>query len=64
MYNKLIRITTVPLSLKKLLKGQLHFFSSYYEVVAVSSSGIMFNEVSISEGVRVKSIEMTRKIHY
>ena len=34
---KLIRITTVPLSLDKLLSGQLHYMNSFYEVVAISS---------------------------
>jgi hypothetical protein len=34
--NKLFRITTVPISLKILLKGQLHFMSQYYDVTAIS----------------------------
>ena len=38
---KLIRITTVPQSLKTLLKGQLRFMSENgFEVIGVSSSTI------------------------
>ena len=35
--SKLIRITTVPISLDKLLSGQLKFMNSFYDVIAVSS---------------------------
>ncbi|SDR70095.1 glycosyltransferase family 4 protein [Gramella sp. MAR_2010_147] len=35
--QKLIRITTIPLSLEKLLEGQLTFMNKHYEVVAVSA---------------------------
>ena len=31
--NKLIRITTVPISLDKLLEGQLDFMKDYFEVI-------------------------------
>lgn len=34
---KLVRITTVPLSLEKLLNGQWRFFKPFYEITAVSS---------------------------
>ena len=33
MKKKHIRITTVPISLHKLLKGQLKFMSEFYDVV-------------------------------
>lgn len=59
---KLIRITTVPLSLKVLLKGQLHFMSQFFEVVGISSSGSELDEVKLREGIRVKAVEMTRQI--
>lgn len=66
MKRKLIRITTVPSSLKILLKGQLAFMSNYYDVVAVSSDGVSFNSsfesVLMQEGVRGIKINMTRKI--
>ncbi|KRD07482.1 glycosyl transferase family 1 [Flavobacterium sp. Root901] len=60
--QKLIRITTVPLSLKTLLKGQNRFMSSYYEVIGISSAGKELSDVNLDEGIRVLSVEMTRKI--
>lgn len=60
--KKLIRITTVPDSLKILLKNQLKFFNSYFEVIAVSSGGKKLKDVEKDEGVKTYSIEMTRKI--
>lgn len=59
---KLIRITTVPLSLHKLLNGQMRFMSKYYEVVAVSSPDKLLDEVGLNEGVRTAGIDMSRKI--
>jgi len=38
--NKLIRITTVPMYLDKLIEGQLAFMQTHYEVIAISSGGI------------------------
>lgn len=58
----LIRVTTVPISLKVLLKGQLRFMSDYFEVIGVSSGGEMLNKVAASENVRVVPIQMTRKV--
>jgi len=62
MKNKLLRITTVPVSLKILLKGQHRFFSQYFEVVGVSSPGKELNEVAESEGIRVVPVEMKRQV--
>ena len=59
---KLIRITTVPLSLKVLLRRQLHFMSSHFNVLAVSSPGQLLTEVSEQEGVKTAAVEMTRTI--
>ena len=58
----LIRITTVPLSLEKLISGQLHFMSSFYNVIAVSSDKERLERYGESEKVAVFSLEMTRKI--
>ncbi|MDB5120810.1 MAG: glycosyl transferase group 1 [Sphingobacteriales bacterium] len=60
--DKLIRITTVPVSLLILLKSQLKFMSNYYEVIAVSSGGEMLDQVRDQAGVKTVSVEMTRKI--
>lgn len=62
MKPKLIRITTVPQSLKILLKGQLKFMSDYFEVIGISSDGTGLKDVEENEGVRTISVEMTRKI--
>jgi len=35
--HKLIRITTIPVSLNVLLKGQHNFMAQHYEVVGISS---------------------------
>lgn len=62
MKAKLIRITTVPLSLKILLKGQHRFMSEYFDVIGVSSPGKELDEVKNDEGIDVISIDMSRKI--
>lgn len=63
MNNKIIRITTVPSSLKVLLKGQLKFINNNgYEVVGISSAGKELNEVSNDEGIRTLELNMTRTI--
>ena len=60
---KLIRITTVPVSLRTLLKGQHRFFSENgFEVIGVSSAGDVLDEVSQNEGIPTVAIEMSRKI--
>lgn len=60
---KLIRITTVPLSLKVLLKGQHRYMTANgCEVVGVSSQGRELEEVQADEGIRVVPLEMTRTI--
>lgn len=60
--KKLIRITTVPISLDKLLSGQLKFMGSFYNVTAISSDGETLKKVAKKESVEVFPIEMTRKI--
>ena len=37
MKKKLFRITTVPISLEKLLENQLRFMNGFYEITAISS---------------------------
>ncbi len=62
MRKKLIRITTVPISLDKLLDGQLNFMNSYFEVIAISSNLNDLEKIKSKEEVKVYSVEMTRKI--
>jgi len=60
--NKLVRITTVPISLEKLLSGQLRFMNSYYDLIAISSDKENLEKVGKSQEVAVFTLEMTRKI--
>lgn len=62
MKKKLIRVSTVPISLNILIEGQLRFLSKYYEVIGVSSPGIELDEVCKREGVRTIAVPMNRKI--
>jgi len=60
---KLIRITTVPLSLKLLLADQMKYMkASGWEVIMVSSDGKEVNEVVRREGCEHRVIPFTRKI--
>ena len=60
--NKLIRITTVPISLEKLLEGQLHFMSNYFEVTAVSSDKERLEKYGKNEGIATYYLPLTRRI--
>lgn len=60
---KLIRITTVPLSLKLLLAGQMKFMKEAgWEVLMVSADGREVQDVLRKEGVSHHIIPFTRKI--
>lgn len=60
--NTLIRITTIPLSLEKLLEGQLNFMQDHYRVLAVASDEERLSELGEAIGVETYSVGMTRKI--
>ena len=60
--KKIIRISTIPMSLDILLQGQLRMLSEHYEVVAVSSPGSDLEKVEKREGVRTVAVPMERKI--
>lgn len=59
---KIIRTTTVPISLDYLLKGQLRFLNQYFEVVAVSGEDEHLRLVAKREQVRVVPLKMQRAI--
>lgn len=59
---KLIRVTTVPLSLDKLLSGQLNYMHSFYDVIAVSSEKEYLKKIGKKENVATFHLEMSRKI--
>lgn len=62
MKKKLIRITTVPISLEKLLENQLRFMKEFYCVTAVSSDKVRLKKIGNNQGVDVFHVELTRKI--
>lgn len=61
--KKILRVTTVPISLKILLKGQHRYMTQNgLEVIGVASTGKELNEVQDAEGIRVVALNMTRTI--
>ncbi len=62
MPQKLIRITTIPLSLEKLLEGQLTYMNQYYEVTAVSAEKERLEQYGRDNKVKTFWVEMTRAI--
>lgn len=59
---KIIRATTVPMSLNTFCKGMLKELSEKYEVVALSSPGEDLSTVAEREGVRTIAVPMERHI--
>ena len=59
---KLVRVTTVPLSLEKLLENQLAFMQEYYDVTAISSDKDRLEKFGKSQGVETFHLDLTRKI--
>ena len=59
---KLLRLTTVDISLNSLLKGQLRYLSQYFEVVGVAADTGVLQQVAEREGVRVVDLPMHREI--
>ena len=62
MKKKVIRISTIPMSLDVLLQGQLRMLAEHYEVVGVSSPGADLEKVEKREGIRTLDVPMERKI--
>ena len=62
MNHKLIRITTIPLSLEKLLENQLKFMKRFFEVTAVSSDDQRLQEFGNKQGVDTFHVDLTRQI--
>ena len=62
MKIKLIRITTVPISLEKLLENQLRFMKRFFEVTAVSSDDHRLQQFGKEQGVDTFHVDLTRKI--
>lgn len=59
---KIIRITTIPGSMRRLLLGQLKFMSEFFEIIGITSPGPEVEDIIHNEGIRVKCVKMTRRI--
>lgn len=59
---KIVRATTVPMSLEAFCKGMLRELSKKYEVLVVSSPGEELCRIEKSEGVKAVAIPMERHI--
>ena len=59
---KIIRATTVPISLDVFCRGMLSELSKKYEVVALSTPGVELDNVAEREGVRAIAVPMARRI--
>lgn len=60
--TKLIRITTVPISLEKLLGGQLAYMNQCFQVIAVSSEKEKLEKVGKDQQVSTFYVELNRQI--
>jgi len=60
--KKLVILTTVPLSLATLIKGQPKYLSQFFDITLVSSSDTLISQVEAYEGIKVHTIDMTREI--
>lgn len=57
----LIRTTSIPSSMRVLLKGQLNFMAQYYDVVAITSGGPNYDIMLKEQCVRGYVVPFTRK---
>jgi hypothetical protein len=60
--KKLIRTSSVPMSLDTFCRGQLKMLSEHFEVVAVSSPDVELKTIEEREGVRTIAVAMERHI--
>jgi len=62
--HTIVRITTVPISLKVLLKGQLDFMQQNgFKVIAISANGAEVDELKIQENCNHIVLPLTRNIN-
>lgn len=60
--KKLIRVTTSDISLYLLLRGQLKFLSTFFDVVGLSADTGLLHQVEKREGIRVIELAMRREV--
>lgn len=58
----LVRMTTIPIALEKLLSGQLEFMNDHYRVIAIASEKENLEKMGQKRGLEVFFLSMTRKI--
>lgn len=58
----LVRMTTIPIALEKLLSGQLEFMNDHYRVIAIASEKENLEKMGKKRGLEVFFLNMTRKI--
>ena len=63
MRGKILRITTVPISLHKLLQGQPQFMiQNDFEIILASADGKEISKIEQETGLKVHILPLTRKI--
>ncbi|MDT0294058.1 glycosyltransferase family 4 protein [Mesonia ostreae] len=61
--KKIIRITTVPISMNKILEGQMAYINNYYDLVGVSQYVEKdFTEIKEREGIKMIAVPFRRTI--
>jgi glycosyltransferase involved in cell wall biosynthesis len=60
--QRLVRISTDPMSLKYLLPGQLAYLNQRYQVIGISSPGQYLTDVQRRENIPTIPIQMSRRI--
>ena len=63
--HKLIRVTTLPISMEKLLENQLDFMKSHFDITAIAcseSEGTFLEKYGQQVGIKTFAIEFTRAI--
>ena len=60
--EKLIRITTVPISIEKLLENQPKYFSKFFDITIISSDKSELEKLGKKQGVKTFCLPLTRKI--
>lgn len=61
--KKLIRITTIPASMRSLLRGQLKYMNQHYEVVAISSPAPNVFEQMLHEQGDIRGVAIAMERH-
>ena len=61
--KKVIRTAATAGSLGVLLKGQLNFLNSFYDVIGIASIQDSLKKVGDQENIRIKAVRIDRRIN-